>query len=293
MIISAKVLGLKLKNEMSRVSLLDTKNKRTNILFCHIVSDCGHKCGKYHPALDVCPPCDHSSTNPCFGNCKKYITVKCFGIKRKLEDFQCSEKCHKQLDCSHLCSRLCHKGSCNSTSKCIEKVIVRCDCRCINHELKCHEAQNLLKENSKYKSRKKTFKQFIVPCTPECSESRTNSSSLNIGGGETSSSQTQVNKNHNILKKKKNPTVSKLDKNKKLKSKAIKRADAVRAASQAIKVQQGSQFVSLERYVSVILLIYLSVITFMLLVDEFITKPAYEMKFYEEEEKYDDYDDYY
>lgn len=287
MTISAKALGLKLKNGMSNVSLLDER-RRTNILFCHIISNCGHECGKYHPALDVCPPCDFNSTNRCFGDCKKHITVKCFGKKRNLEDFQCSVKCHKQLDCSHLCSQLCHKGSCPDRSMCQEKVIVRCECKHVNDELNCHEAQTVLKDNSKYKSSKKSFKQFILPCTSECSKSRSSPIAVKEGA---------IDDKSDVLKKKKTPNVTKLKKHKKIKSKGINRADAVRAASQAIKEHNGSQFMSLERYIFRVVMIFLSVIIFMLLVDEFITKPAYEMENYryeaDDEGYYYDDEDYY
>ncbi|XP_002987702.2 NF-X1-type zinc finger protein NFXL2 [Selaginella moellendorffii] len=134
-------------------------------------SSCRLKCTKTrdppcpHPCeigchTGKCPACKVSLKKSCHcGTLVRTLECSAFGClseDERIELLSCKGPCHRKLEnCSHLCSEICHPGSCPSL--CSKKVTVRCACQRIRKAYQCFEVQAAREKQS-----------ALVPCDQDC-----------------------------------------------------------------------------------------------------------------------------
>ncbi|CAO2161157.1 unnamed protein product [Urochloa humidicola] len=108
---------------------------------------CSHRC-PLPCHLSDCPPCKVLVKKPCHCGamvhafeCVFFNNLK---AKEQLKVRSCGGPCHRKLpNCPHLCSEVCHPGTCLAVDQCMKKVNVRCACNTLKQEWIC---QDVLKE---------------------------------------------------------------------------------------------------------------------------------------------------
>nr|CAB3476177.1 unnamed protein product [Digitaria exilis] len=135
---------------------------------------CSHRCPlRCH--LSDCPPCKVLVKKPCHCGamvhafeCVYFNNLK---AKEQLKVRSCGGPCHRKLpNCPHLCSEVCHPGTCPSVDQCMKKVNVRCACNTLKQEWIC---QDVLKEyrNSGRDPKEVSKSQFgagLLACDDNC-----------------------------------------------------------------------------------------------------------------------------
>nr|CAB3472083.1 unnamed protein product [Digitaria exilis] len=135
---------------------------------------CLHRCPlRCH--LSDCLPCKVLVKKPCHCGamvhafeCVYFNNLK---AKEQLKVRSCGGPCHRKLpNCPHLCSEVCHPGTCPSVDQCMKKVNVRCACNTLKQEWIC---QDVLKEyrNSGRDPKEVSKSQFgagLLACDDNC-----------------------------------------------------------------------------------------------------------------------------
>jgi len=135
---------------------------------------CSHRC-PLPCHLSDCPPCKVLVKKPCHCGamvhafeCVYFNNLK---AKEQLKVRSCGGPCHRKLpNCPHLCSEVCHPGTCPSVDQCMKKVNVRCACNTLKQEWIC---QDVLKKyrNSGRDPKEVPKSQFgvgLLACGEDC-----------------------------------------------------------------------------------------------------------------------------
>ncbi len=85
---------------------------------------CQHPCQSLcHPG--PCPPCSAVIRSRCFCGAEERV-VRCSTARADASALSCGSRCSRLLNCgSHICSRICHPGSCHD---CLEMTNITCFC---------------------------------------------------------------------------------------------------------------------------------------------------------------------